>query len=181
MIIESKVVESTLMPVTLDDMKIHLKTVGTDEDSIITAYLKAATRVCEEYTGLSFTTQTRTVSLPNFPCNGIPIPYGPVTEVSSFAYVDSDDADQTLEIDTGYTVDESGIYTLNAVDSWPSGTNLLIQYDAGFSETPENLRVAVMQLTADMYEGRQGEGGMISDATRVLLDTSKVYWNAYLQ
>jgi uncharacterized phiE125 gp8 family phage protein len=182
MIIESKVVESTSMPVTLEEVKDHLKVSGTDEDSIITAYIKAATRVCEEYTGLSFTVQTRSIGLHCFPWNkGIPIPYGPVTGISSFTYVDADDADQVLEIETGYTVDESGIYTLNAVDSWPEGGgSLLIEYEAGFTETPDNLKVAVMQVTADLYEGRQGEGGIISTATKVLLDTSKVYWNAYL-
>lgn len=171
------------MPVTLEEVKAHLKVVGTDEDSIITAYIKAATRVCEEYTGLSFTEQSRTIALQNFPCSskGIPIPYGPVTQIIAFGYVDADDVEQPLEVDTGYTVDDSGIYTLKAVDSWPEGgSSLLIEYDAGFTETPDNLKVAVLQLTADLYEGRQGEGGMISTATKVLLDTSKVYWNAYL-
>jgi len=183
MIIESKVVESTSMPVTLEEAKLHLKVDGTDEDSIITAYILAATKVCEEYTGLSFTEQTRTIELPNFPCNskGIPIPYGPVISIDAFGYLDADDADQVLEVDTGYTVDDSGIYTLKGVDGWPDGgSTAVVTYTAGFTETPANLKVAVLQLTADMYEGRQGEGGMISNATRVLLDTSKVYWNAYL-
>lgn len=182
MIVDSKVVESSNSPVSLVEVKSHLKLVGDDEDSMLTIYIKAATNVCESYTGLSFTEQTRTVSLNSFPCGGVILPYGPVTSVDSFDYVDADDADQVLEVDTGFTADNTGgLYKLNAVDSWPvGGKNLIVGYTAGYATTPAELKLAVLQCVADIYEGRQGEGGMISNATRVLLDAYKVYWSAYV-
>jgi uncharacterized phiE125 gp8 family phage protein len=184
MIIDSKVVESAEIPVTLEEVKAHLKVEDDSEDSLLTIYIKAATRLCESYTGLSFTVQTRQIVLDNFPCNtkNIPIPYGPVTEITTFAYVDADDADQVLAVDTEYTTDNSGtVYTLNAVDSWPDGgTALVIDYEAGFTVTPDELKVAVMNCVGDMYEARQGDGDLLTWKVRALLDAYKVYWNAYL-
>lgn len=182
MIVDSKVSVAGAMPVTLEEAKAYLKVEGTDEDTLITSLIKAATRLCESYAGLSFTSQTRTVALDYFPYGkGIPLPYGPVAEVDSFEYVDSNGDDETLAVDTGYVIDNTGsVYLLNAYDSWPDGSGAIITYEAGFEVTPDEIKVAVLQCVANLYEMRQGEGDPLNWSVRTLLDAYKVYWNAYL-
>lgn len=204
MILYSKVTEAPANePVILSEAKAWLKVDGTDEDAIITALIVAARRMCENYTGLSFVTQTREIKLDRFPC-GFPykilIPYGPVQEITSFAYVNSDGDTTILVQDTDYTADLNGylacVWPLSTMIGWPStkyiANAVTIEYVAGYQNNdsvielqnriPAEIKQAILMQVATLYENRQDEvaGGleMIGWNSRSILDTIKVYWNA---
>jgi uncharacterized phiE125 gp8 family phage protein len=116
----------------------------------------------------------------------ISLPYGPVQSVTSVAYVDGDDASQT--VDAGdYTLDtQSGLSKIRITDDWPetnrSLNNVVVTYVAGYTssdDVPETVKHAVKMTVARLYEHRGDEDtGSLSDAAMDLLDSVKVYWNA---
>lgn len=187
MIIYSKVTEAPdSEPVTLDEVKVQIKVDSTDEDDFITKKITAARRICERYAGLSFITQTRTVSLDRFYGRDVILPYGPVTVIESFSYKDSAGASQTIT--GGYTLDtESDIAKVRVLDSWPSTdrtlNNVVITYTAGYADAdsvPEEIKEAILKTVARLYEkrGDGDDGQVLTDEIIDLLDTVKVYWNA---
>lgn len=180
-----------LQVVSLVEAKAHLEVTGTGKDSQITTLIKVAGRLCEIYSGLSFTTQVRTVTLDGFPSESIVVPHGPVVSVGSLAYTDDNGDPQTLTITTDYLVDlNSNLLRISAVDAWPSTDSInnavTITYTAGMLVTNPDLQIAkqamLMQI-ATFFENRQDEivGSITSELnwnSRALLDTIKVYWNA---
>jgi len=195
MIIYSRVTDAPENePVSLAEVKTHLKLNpdDTSEDAYLSMLIKSARRMCETYTSLSFVQQTRTVKMDRFPCNWLTnprreiiLPYGPVTAVNSFTYIDNDGNEQTLTEDTDFTLDTSSdIARVRAVDSWPStkaqNNAVAIVYSAGYAvdEVPEDIKTMVLQCSANMYENRQNEGSPLSAAVMEIGDTLKVYWNA---
>jgi uncharacterized phiE125 gp8 family phage protein len=193
MIIYSKVVDAAENePVTLDEVKTHLKVDGTEEDAYLTTLIKSARRMCEAYTSLSFVTQTRSVKMDRFPCNWLTnprryvyLPYGPVKSVVSFTYVDGNGDEQTLAQDTDFYLDtDSDIARLRAVNDWPSTQSqpnaIEILYTAGddVDQVNDTAKTMVLQCIGDMYEKRQNEGSPLTASVRQMGDMIKVYWNA---
>src|SRR5688572_15583148 len=94
-------------PIDRDDIgKLALKLdPGTTEDDLLDIWIQAAREIIEERTGRSFITQTRVIKLDYFPlCGYIILSHGPVQEINSIKYYDSDDVEQTLD-DSEYWVD----------------------------------------------------------------------------
>jgi uncharacterized phiE125 gp8 family phage protein len=186
MIIYSRVSVAGIDPVTLDEVKLHLRIDGDSEDTLIQSLIRVATRLCETYAGLSFTTQTRVVKLDRFRGSDVILPYGPVTEVTSIAYVDGDDDPQTIS-GSDYTLDtQSGISKIRVLESWPftnnTANNIVITYTAGFGtpdDLPEVAKHAIKMTVALLYQNRgDDKSGGLPDAAMDLLDSIKVYWDA---
>jgi uncharacterized phiE125 gp8 family phage protein len=199
MIYYSRVTDSASdMPVSLAEAKAHLRIVSDSEDSLIGALITAAVSMCEAYAGLSFATCERTVKMDRFPCGDIILPYGPVQEIISFSYTDSDGTETPI---TGYSVDkDSGITRLRAVDgftrtTWPMAgsvpNSVKVVYQAGYDDVsgvplPPQVKSAILMQIATLYENRQSEvvgqvGHVLNFSTEYILDTVKVYWSAEYQ
>jgi uncharacterized phiE125 gp8 family phage protein len=169
--------------VSLDEAKAWLKIDGTAEDTLLTSAILASTQECESYTGLSFITRTRTITLSSFKRNII-LPYGPVTAITSIVYKDSDDGDQTVD-GSDYTLSiQGGVAFIRTLDTWPDTNevlnNVVVTYVAGYADAaavPEVIKLGVKQLLAFHYENR-GDTQSNSDLWMHTLDTVKVYWNA---
>lgn len=191
MIIYSKVTGAPAeFPVTLTEAKLKLKVTSSDEDNVITNLIKTATQICESDSGLSFITQSRTVTLDKFPCGTIILPYGPVTSVTTFSFIDTDGASQSLTVNDDFILDTHNIPArLQSVDSWPSTKDRLnaitIVYGAGYgaaAAVPQCAKDAIMSLVNTMFEHRQEEeAGQITQITwgaRRMLDPIRVDWYA---
>lgn len=180
-------------PITLAEAKAHLKVDGTAEDTYITTLIKVARRICETYSGLSFIDQERELKLDAFPCHFriIEIPYGPVSEINDFTYIDSNGDEQTLVEGTDFTFDNhSALARVKTMDSWPSTSTdvvnaVTINYKAGYTDSstvPEEIKQAMLLQIGSLYENRQdevsGSMSMLSWNSKALLDTVKVYWYA---
>jgi len=173
-------------PITLSEAKAFLKVDGTDEDALIGSLISVARQVCETYAGLSFAAQTRVVKLDRFPCRDVILPYGPVNTITSIAYVDEDEAPQTIT--SGYTLDtQSGLSKIRITERWPSTNrvmnNVVITYTTGYASVPEVVKHAIKMTLGTLYENRQDEivgtsSQVLSWNSQSLLDTVKVYWDA---
>jgi uncharacterized phiE125 gp8 family phage protein len=188
MIMHSKViVQPAVEPLTVAEAKYHCKVDDTsgDESNYFSRLITRARRIAENYSGLSFLTQTRQLSLDYFPCGVIEIPYGPVQSVE-MEYYNSAGSLITMVEGTDFRISGDRI---QAIDGWPTVKNMIdavtIVYVAGFTNTgedhlPEEAIDACARLVARFYEKRGDEDFTpLTDKIMDILDNIKVHWNAH--
>lgn len=184
MIIYSNATLPATLVVSLSEVKAWLKIDSDDEDTLLSSLIASATAECEAYSGLSFITRSRTVSLTSFNGRDLILPYGPVTAITSIAYMDSDDVPGTID-SSDYTLDtKSKLAKIRITESWPHTNRILnnvtVTYVAGYANAaavPEIAKTAIKKRIAFHYERRGDESAESSDWMD-LLDTIKVYWSA---
>ena len=151
-------------PLSLAEIKTHLRVVSTAEDDLIRGLLAAAVDYVERFTRRQLVTATYTWTLETFPSEEFVVPRPPLQSVSSIQYVDTGGETQTLSTDD-YTVVTSTlpgrIYPAYGV-SWPSTREVpeavTVTYVAGFGDAgdvPEMLKTAIRLLVAHWYEHRE--------------------------
>lgn len=160
--------EPTAEPVSLADVKLHLRVDSTDEDALILALIAAARRQIEAETGRALLTQTWELWLDAWPAGDVlEIPLPPLASVSSIKYYDTADTEATLSAAT-YYVDaksEPGRVALADGQAWPTTTlrpinGVCVTFVAGWTaqgSIPTDLLAALKLLTAWLYENR-GDG-----------------------
>jgi uncharacterized phiE125 gp8 family phage protein len=186
MIVYSRVTTApTTEPITLDEAKAWLKIDGTDEDTLLTSLITSARIACENYSGLSFITQSRTVKLDRL-YGDVILPYGPVTAITSVVYKDPDDDTDVTFTPANYYVDyQSGLAKIRVNDDgWPDTNrtlnNVVITYVAGYANAaavPEIAKTAIKKRMAKDHSNR-GDSNVSADEWMDDLDLIKVYWNA---
>lgn len=125
----SLVTPPTSLPVTLNEVKEHLRieSTFTDDDAYIRSLIFAATVQAESILRRKLVTQTWKYLLDNWPDEDwITLPYGQLQSVTSVKYRDSDDDENTFSSDD-YLVDtdsDPGRVVLGYGESWPSTTLL---------------------------------------------------------
>lgn len=144
-----------VLPLTLAEVKEHLRVDHSDEDNLISLYIQAATSFVDGengFLGRALVTQTWELVIDTFPTHEIKIPLPPLQEVESVKYDDSDGNEQTLATD-GYWVDdalEPG-WIVPATAGWPSDVldavnAVRVRFIAGYPATedsPPDLRANV--------------------------------------
>lgn len=178
-------------PIDLATAKAHMHVDSNDDDTLITALIAAARERVEGFTQRALITQTWKLVL-DMPNNKVRIPKPPLQKVSSIEVIDTDGSASTID-PKDYIVDTSGIYgrvtptkasRLAFVDPelwrgiWPwhrGFASFIVTFDAGYGDTadavPEALRTAILMLTAQMYENREGQP---SDTKSTLARTMNV-------
>ena len=94
-------------PVSLSEMKAHLRVDHGHEDGRILQLIEAAREMVEADAEVSLCPQTLTIYMDCFPCWEIPLRRPPVNSITSISYVDSDGTTQTLA-STEYRFDPYG-------------------------------------------------------------------------
>jgi uncharacterized phiE125 gp8 family phage protein len=156
-------------PVSLAEIKEHLRVSHADEDSGLTGMIAAATAYLDGYAGIlgrCMVSQVWSQSFDEFPSGfelGLPFP-----DVSSVTvtYRDTDGAAQTLASSVYALVADDGGALLMLQDGqvWPVTAArpdaVTVQMTVGYgaaSAVPAALRHAVKVLAGAMYEGREGQ------------------------
>jgi uncharacterized phiE125 gp8 family phage protein len=154
-------------PVTLDEVKTHLRIDGTDEDVFLTALVKAAREYCES-PGLNraLIAQTWDLWLDKWPDKDyIVLPRPPLLAVNSVKYYDTDDAEYTFD-SVNYFVDtksEPSRIALAYNKTWPTTTlrpanGIVVNFDAGYGtadKVPQTIKQAMLLLIGGWYENRE--------------------------
>ena len=178
-----KVITAATQQIPTVDLRAHCRT-GSDEDTLLVAFLAAAVGYAEHYTGRSFGSQTLELALDEFPSGAIELTQGPVSSITSVSYVDSEGATQTLS-DTLYTLDDYGLtaWVVPAYDTeWPTTLDtanaVKVRYVAG--DVPAAVRAALLLMVGNMFENREESiiGTIVSElplGVKSLLDTVKVW------
>lgn len=156
----------TTEPVTLSEAKAWIKVANsyTDDDTIITALIVAATRMLEEYLSISIASKTYTVVLKNL-LGDMEIPYGPIISITSAADWDGD----ALTVDEDYVLSGDVYKRLDTITEY-----IKFVYVAGYTTVPEALKLAIKMQVGYMYEHRGDELdtlGMSKDALMI----AKIY------
>lgn len=152
----------TTEPVTLSELKAFARIEHDDEDSLLTAAIKAARRWAEDYTRRTFITTTYTLYLNSFR-DVIEIPRSPLASVVSIKYTDIAGVEQTLDPSV-YTVDivsMIGRIILAYGKSWPSTRDIphavRVEFTAGYgaaADVPEEIKLAIRYWAKDKIDDR---------------------------
>jgi len=144
-------------PVTLEEMKQHLRLSSSAEDDFITGLITSARMAAEDITGLAFMTQGLRLILDRFPAQPLRLPKTPVSAVTAITL------DGTALAETAYKVDlpTARIEICGAAQPEACIAGIHIDFTAGFGDSlddvPAPLRQGIRQLAARFFENR-GEG-----------------------
>lgn len=160
-----RTVAPTTEPVTLAQVKAHLRVDGEQEDTLLGQLIAAARDWAEQYLWRSLMEQTWELSLDAMPSGrAIEIPRAPLLSVTTVSYMDSDGTEQTLAA-TSYIVDgksSPGRIVLATGIEWPVTdypvNALTVLYKAGSTTAagvPESIRHGILMHIGHLYENRE--------------------------
>lgn len=187
------VTDATAEPVTLDDVKLHLRlqTTDTEEDELLTALIKGARKEAENRTRRALLPQTWKLVLDDFK-DEIVLNMSPISTASSdvtITYLDETSGDSTTLNATYYRVDtdsEPGRIFLGYGSEWPTPYDVKnavqIQFKAGFplntavtpatDTCPELIEQWIKMRVAQAYEFREPTivGRLVQELNRTFID-----------
>jgi uncharacterized phiE125 gp8 family phage protein len=183
----TETVAPTSEPVALADMKAHLRVDTADDDTLITALIKAARQYVEGVTGRALVDRTYRLDLPRF-SSVMRLPKPPLIAVSQIQYYDEDNSIQTWAA-SNYEVDEPAERVLlSDTGTFPNIYNrhdaVQITYTVGYGTDlspvqaiPEPILVAIKLLVGDYYENREGRIIIPAQLTSINNDTlDRLLW-----
>jgi hypothetical protein len=107
---------------------------------------------CEAFTGKAIIRKTITVESFTFPYQW-QLPYGPLSSASDITKVVNIDQNGT-ETPLNYQVNV-GLFPKIAITSVPQSFKFKMVYTAGFTNVPEDIKLAVKMMVNTMYERRE--------------------------
>jgi uncharacterized phiE125 gp8 family phage protein len=150
-------------PVTLADMKLHLRVTHTSEDGLIGNLIKAAREEVEQATGLALISQGWRLYLDFWPESGVVhLQRTPVISLDEVTVFDTAGTPSSLSL-SGFVLDRASrparLALPDAVTAPSKELNgIEINFTAGFGSTgndvPDGLKRAIMILAAHWYEHR---------------------------
>lgn len=157
-----------LEPVSLDDVKAHLRIDGTGEDALLTAAIVSARVHVEAATRRALITQAWRIHRDGWPPDRIvPLTVAPLISVDAVTVYDSDGAGSVVDADS-YEVDlvsVPGRLVRGAAAAMPVGkavNGIAIDVTAGYGpssvDVPGPLRQAILMLVTHWYEHRGAVG-----------------------
>lgn len=160
-------------PVSIAQMKSHLRIQHDDDDTLIDAMIAAAVKHLDGQTGIlqrALVEQTWEYRRPTF-CARMEIPLPPLRSVESVKYLDGDGVEQTVDAEDYVIIDQGYLPSVIRPSTgvvWPSVTcrddALRITFSAGYVGVvnggldgvfPETIRIAIILIVADWYENRE--------------------------
>ena len=176
-------------PVTLAEIKDHLRISGTAEDSLLTLYAQMAREAVENECWRALLPQTWVLYLTSWPTDGIiALPRPPLQSVTSVVYTDEAGAAHTFAA-ANYRVDtasEPGRIVLAPDAAWPSdaldsGYPIAVTFVAGYADAsavPGMAKAAILLQIGEIYANREaaitGTIVAVSPAVQRVLNLLKV-------
>jgi uncharacterized phiE125 gp8 family phage protein len=165
-----RIAEPTTEPVTLAEVKLHLRIDGSDEDALLNVLIASARRWFEDITGRTLYATTYEYSLGEWPRGDrIVLPRATtLTSVASLVYYGTDGTPATWDASNylADTVRTPGALVLAYGNSWPSADlypvePIRVRYTAGMATSsplttvPDGIKTAVLFAIGDWYERRE--------------------------
>lgn len=161
-----RTVDPAAEPVTLAEMKAHLRLDHDSEDDLLNGLIRAAREEVERSAGLALIEQTWRLALDDWPREGcVTVPLYPVREVLSVTAYGSE-GEASLVDPASYVVDALSRPARVHFERPPGALRALngieVDFTAGFGEAgpdvPDLLRRAIVMLAAHWYEFRSSYG-----------------------
>lgn len=165
-------------PVSLAEVKAHLRVDDDTEDALVTAMIAGAVGTAEFYLGRSLITQTLRLAFDRWPEEAagpwssgpriIELARPPVQSIAAVTVFDEDDQAMVVDTDVYRLANGSNDrarLVLRQGQSWPTGVRATdaveIDYLAGYgdagTDVPEPIRQGLLALIAFWFEHREGE------------------------
>lgn len=158
--------------ITLAEAKAHLRVVDSDDDTYISAIVKASCANVEAWLGRALIDQTWDLYLDAFPTTNdleIKIPLPPLIEVVSIIYNDTAGVEQTVNSANYYvdTVSQPGWVVPVSSFTWPTPLDAInsvrVRFRAGYIDTssppqnsvPFDIRAGILLAVGSMFENRE--------------------------
>ncbi len=161
-------------PLTLAEVKAHLRVDHTDDDNTIALYIKAARQYLEgpySFLGRALVTQTWELVLDEFGTDEIKIPLPPLQSIVDIRYDDTAGNEQVVSTADYYvdTVNEPG-WVVPVTTGWPTPVDAVnsvrIRFIAGYSPTtdsppdlagnvPWDIKAGMLLHIGSMYSHRE--------------------------
>ena len=150
-------------PVTLDEVKTHLRGISHSEhDELLIGLIVSARESLENLTARSIVQRTVAAMFQAWPQQYFELPLPPIQTVSSVKYTDIDGTESTMSSDE-YSVDidsEPGRVVLGYSETWPSESlhapdyPIEITYVAGdeVGFVPESIKTAIKFMVEKAYD-----------------------------
>lgn len=155
---------ATAEPVTLGEIKEHLRVTHSDEDALITGMAVAAARAVEARGGLALMPQAWRLTLDAPPDETVLLPVAPVSAVDAVSVIDGDDVAQPVDANL-YETAIGAPGRVRPAGPWPAPGVALdgvrIDFTAGYADAasvPDPLKQAVKLLAAYFFETREAAG-----------------------
>lgn len=178
-------------PLTLTEVKLHLRVNHYDEDALIGILQGAAVDTCQQLTGRSIMAQGWKLTLNGW-ADAVRLPYPEISAVSSIKYFDEDGAQQTLDPSMYELIGDAVHKTSGATypELWDVPGVVEINYTAGYSAgneaaqqaaVPYGIKAWLLLTIGTLYANRESVQTGVSVAvlpdrfTDSLLDRFKVY------
>lgn len=159
----------TNYPLSLSEVKTHLRVDHTDEDAYIQALIKAVNTRVEGFLGRPLLNTQFQWKLDGFPAtdNCLYFPQPPLVSVDSINYLASSDGNSTNWGSTYYNVDtvsQPGRLEPAYEETWPTNVRYVnntvtIKFTAGYgsvsTDVPEDIRLGMKLILGHAYENRQ--------------------------
>ena len=185
------ITQPTIEPITVAELKEHLRVETVEEDTLINGLLVAAREQVENWTRRALMTQTWEYYLDRFPSrNYIVLPFGNLQSVTSVKCKDCYGIESTLTVDTDYIVekngDNHGRLVLPYEGIWPSDVlfpskPITVKFVCGWATrdaVPVKIKQAIKLICAERYENR---GESVIGQTVVLNKAAgNLIWSARL-
>lgn len=175
--------EATVDPVASQEIRDFARLDDSIDTNFLNSFVKAATILCEEYTGRAFINRSLRLSVDGvedidetltegfreapyhiYFDNYLTLPKPPLASVESIKYYDDSDTESVWDASNYYVDSESqpARIILRNGGAWPTSlrkaNGLQVNYTAGYgasrADVPETIRVAIMQTAVNMYEHR---------------------------
>jgi uncharacterized phiE125 gp8 family phage protein len=155
--------------VTLVEAKSHLREDSSDQDDLITLFIKAATQNAEAFLGRALIDQTWDFFVSAFPTGAIGLPLPPTVEVIGVFYRDSAGDEQEFSA-SNYNINYAGETTfveLVTSGSWPttnvSENAVRIRFRAGYLDSssppvanvPFDIKAGILLNLGSLYANRE--------------------------
>jgi uncharacterized phiE125 gp8 family phage protein len=143
--------------VTLAEAKAQLRVDNNFEDSLINLYIQSASERLDGPNGIlgkAFSEQMWRKKFDSFPSNlgVISLPVFPVISVQSLMYIDENEDETTMTLDTDYRLSGDQVIPLIA---WPSSSSITIDWIAGIDPIPAQIKQAALWLVSHSYRNRE--------------------------
>jgi len=159
-------------PVSVATMKEYLNIDYGSWDSLIATLISSARTNLERYTGCTFGTKTLVSTFQQVSDN-IDIPYGPIQSITHVKSIDESGTKTTLTAGTDYLITGNNFKNIRffGID-----TPIEIQYVAGYTSLPSDLKVAIMKQVAIDFQYREST---IEGSVTELSNSAKKTANSY--
>jgi len=167
-----RIIDPAAEPLTLEEVKLHLRVDDDDEDNNISLYIRAAREFTESFLGRALVTQTWMLTLDEFPDEEIKIPLPPLQSITQIAYDDTSGIERIID-PADYFVDnqsEPGWVVPAGTLTWPTTIDAInsvrVKFVAGYAPStdsppdlttniPYNIKAAMLLIIGNLFENRE--------------------------